>query len=592
MPTLTVSVGLLVFLAVGLVLLVHWSTSRQILSDLGRRLVIRNLAIMELAIHDHLDPARQVVDHLGRLIESGAYDLSDADRISDLLAGSAAAVPQIGAIMVADKNLKAIRLVRDPATDRYRLDRPNLSGNPRFVEEERQVRLAQGSYWGSLFYNPDLEITFINVRRPLRRDGEYIGLIVAAVTTKELSKLASEMGEMFGSRTFILYGEDRVLAHPDLVSNQPSRSVIDPVVPLDLVGDRVLARIDRAVPIQIVEFDGESSTEALQLTVDNVLYFVLKQTLHQYGDTPFVVGAYRRASEVDAPLRLFYLSGLIGLAFLLISLICVIWLSRRIALPIRRVSSGVTKVGTLDFDQVEKIKPSLIREVNDLATAFNKMLGGLRFFETYVPRKLVARLIEEDQASGVQSEERELTIMFTDIAGFTSMCEGMDAKAVAAFLNHHLTLLAECVENEGGTIDKYIGDSLMAFWGAPERIENTVPGACRAALAMEKAISAENMTRVAAGVKPVRLRVGIHTGPLVVGNIGAPSRINYTVVGDTVNTAQRLEALGKEVDPNAEVTILISSATKTRLPSEFATTPAGSYQVKGKSEEIDVYRLV
>jgi adenylate cyclase len=583
---------LLVFLAVGLVLLVQWSTSRQILSDLGSRVVLRNLVIMELGIRDHLDPAQHVVEHLGRLIESGAYDLSDADRISDLLTGSAAAVPQIGAIMVADKNLRAIRLMRDPATNHYRLDRPDLSGNPRFVEEEREVRLAQGSYWGSLFYNPDLEITFINVRRPLRRDGEYIGLIVAAVTTNELSKLASELGEMFGSRTFVLYGGDRVLAHPDLVSEHPSRSVNDPAVPLDLVGDRVLARIDRAVPVQFVELDRDSGAEVLQLTVDNVLYFVLKQTLHQYGDTPFVVGAYRRATEVDAPLRLLYLSGLIGLVFLLISLFCVIWLSLRVSLPIQRVSAAVAKVGTLDFDQVEEIKPSLIREVNDLATAFNKMLGGLRSFETYVPRKLVVRLIKEGQASVVRSEERELTIMFTDIAGFTSMCESMNANEVAAFLNHHLTLLAECVEKDGGTIDKYIGDALMAFWGAPERIENTALGACRAALAMEKAISAENMTRVAAGREPVRLRVGIHTGPLVVGNIGAPSRVNYTVVGDTVNTAQRLEALGKEVDPDAEVTILISSATKTQLPSEFATTPAGSYQVKGKSEEIDVYRLV
>ena len=111
--TLTISVGLLVFLAVGVVLLEQWSTSRQILSDLGGRLVLRNLATMELSIHDHLDPARDVVDRLGRLIESGAYDLSDADRISDLLAGSAAAAPQIGAIIVADRDLKAIRLIRD-----------------------------------------------------------------------------------------------------------------------------------------------------------------------------------------------------------------------------------------------------------------------------------------------------------------------------------------------------------------------------------------------------------------------------------------------------------------------------------------------
>ena len=583
---------MLVFLAVGLVLLVQWSTSRQILSDLGGRSVLRNLAIMELSIRDHLDPARHAIDQLGRLIESGAYDLSDADRISDLLTGSAAAVPQIGTMIVADKNLKAIRLRRDPATDRYRLDRLDLSGSPRFVVEEREIRLAQGSHWGNLFYNPDSEITFINVRRPLIRDGEYIGLVVAAITTKELSDLTSELGEMFGSRTFILYGEDRVLAHPNLASGHPSRSVDDPAVPLDQVGDRVLASIDQAVPTQIVDLAPESDARLLQLTVDNVKYFVLKQTLRQYGDTAFVIGAYRRAAEVDAPLRLLYLSGFIGLAFLLISLFCVVWLSRRVSLPIQRVSTGVAKVGTLDFDQVSEIEPSLIREVNDLATAFNKMLGGLRSFETYVPRKLVARLIKQGQTSGAQSEERELSVMFTDIAGFTAMCEGMDAKEVADFLNHHLALLADKVEKEGGTIDKYIGDALMAFWGAPERIENTALGACRAALAMAKVISEDNKARAADGMKAVRLRVGIHTGPLVVGNIGAPSRINYTVVGDTVNTAQRLEALGKEVDPDAEVAILISSATKAQLSSEFVTIPANSFHVKGKTEKVDVYRLV
>ncbi len=165
--TLTVSVGSLVFLAVGLVLLVQWSTSRQILSDLGGRSVLRNLAIMELGIRDHLDPAQHAVDHLGRLIESGAYDLSDVERISDLLVGATAVVPQIGAMIVADKNRKAVRLRRDPTTGRYQLDQLDLSGNPRFVEEEREIRLAQGSHWGNLFYNPDLEITFINVRRSL-----------------------------------------------------------------------------------------------------------------------------------------------------------------------------------------------------------------------------------------------------------------------------------------------------------------------------------------------------------------------------------------------------------------------------------------
>ena len=91
---------------------------------------------------------------------------------------------------------------------------------------------------------------------------------------------------------------------------------------------------------------------------------------------------------------------------------------------------------------------------------------------------------------------------------------------------------------------------------------------------------------------PVRVRVGVHTGPLVVGNIGSPSRINYTVVGDTVNTTQRLEALGKEIAPHDEVIVLMSETTASRLPAEFRTKPAGSFQVKGKSETVSVYQLI
>ena len=123
------------------------------------------------------------------------------------------------------------------------------------------------------------------MRRPLRRDGEYIGPIVAAITTDESFKAAPEMGKMFGSRIFALYGGDRVPTHPDLVSGHPSRSVKDPVVPLDRVGDPVLARIDQAVPVQILEFGSQSDAEMLQLSVDDVLYLVVRKSLQQFGDT-------------------------------------------------------------------------------------------------------------------------------------------------------------------------------------------------------------------------------------------------------------------------------------------------------------------
>lgn len=218
------------------------------------------------------------------------------------------------------------------------------------------------------------------------------------------------------------------------------------------------------------------------------------------------------------------------------------------------------------------------------------MLDGLRAFGRYVPRTLVTRLVKDGRV-GAGTEERDLAIMFTDIVGFTEACEYMSAGEVAEFINHHLTLVSACVEQEGGTIDKYIGDAVMAFWGAPGRIENPAELACRAAIAIQSAIATDNEDRAAKGLDPVRIRVGIHMGRVVVGDIGAPNRINYSIVGDAVNTAQRLESLGKMVDPDAESIVLVSREIVEVLPTGFQLMDRGTHTVKGKHESLRVYQL-
>jgi adenylate cyclase len=180
--------------------------------------------------------------------------------------------------------------------------------------------------------------------------------------------------------------------------------------------------------------------------------------------------------------------------------------------------------------------------------------------------------------------------MFTDIVGFTPICEKMTAQEIAAFINHHLTLISTCVEHEGGTIDKFIGDAVMAFWGAPARMENPAAAACRAAIAIQGALAADNKQRVAAGLAPVRVRIGIHVGPVVVGDIGAPNRINYTIVGDAVNATQRLESLGKAINPDAEAIVLVSGDVVAAAPG-FQFIERGAHVVKGKEQSLDVYEL-
>ena len=182
--------------------------------------------------------------------------------------------------------------------------------------------------------------------------------------------------------------------------------------------------------------------------------------------------------------------------------------------------------------------------------------------------------------------------MFTDIVGFSQILEHMTAPEAAALLNRHFTMLAKCVEVEGGTIDKFDGDSLMAFWGAPEPHEDHADRACRAALLIKREIERENNVQRKARGPVLRLRIGMCTGRVVVGNIGSPGRINYTAVGDTVNVARRLEELGKTVGrTEEEANILVSSSLRSALVKPFSLAHLGSYKLRGRTERTDVYVL-
>ena len=133
----------------------------------------------------------------------------------------------------------------------------------------------------------------------------------------------------------------------------------------------------------------------------------------------------------------------------------------------------------------------------------------------------------------------------------------------------------------------------MAFWGAPEARRDHAEATCRAALAIRTAISAENQRRTAAGAEPLGLRIGIHSGTAVVGNIGAAGRLNYTLIGDTVNVAQRLEALGKELDiRNSEIAILVSGDTAAFLGTRFEVRPLGNHQLRGRRTATEVFELL
>ena len=590
LPTILVCLGTLVLVSAGSILALNLFTTTSVVSDLVFRLVNQNLRGLELALRNYLDPATHEAEFLSGRIRSGEIDFSDRGRLAEVAIGALGAVPQVTTLVVASADGSTLQVSRTPSDD---IDARWLPAGGSQLRESRarEIEAHAEPFWGPPIYAPRLNRTVVNLRMPIRRGDDYLGFVGVGISTQALSELAASLSNPPHSTVFVLYGRDQVLAHASLTSQSKAPSADRPLLAKGEIGDLIVAGLDDAELLTRVQASGTENIKIRRAEIEGTRYLVITKPITGYGDVPLEIGAYSVASEVNAPFRTLFRAAAIGVALFAAAMLLSVFISRMIAKPIRRTSAGTSAIASLDFDNIAPLPPSRIKEIDDLANSFNAMLVGLRSFGRYVPRALVNRLIRENRV-GAGTEERELTVMFTDIAGFTSACEGMPPSEVAAFINHHLALVSQCIESEGGTIDKYIGDAVMAFWGAPDVVDDAPSRAARAAIAIRHAIAADNDKRVADGLPPVRMRIGIHTGPLIVGDIGAPNRINYTVVGDVVNATQRLEALGKEVGPEAESIVLISDAARAGLNDSFEVVHVGSFQVKGKHEPLDVYRLV
>jgi len=521
MPTLVLSIGILVLLSVGSVLIVNWIADRRIVQEFTSRLITRVLAAEERSLREHLDAAIDQGDFIAAAISSGRYQLAEPT-LADFVSGTLAAAPQVEGVVLSDGNGKALRVARGASNTEFQIDHFNVARDSQFAALDAQIRTRKHPYWGPPIYRAERQETFLNYRVPIWSGDTYLGFAVIGISTRALSTLAKELSDPPRSISFMLYGLDRVLAHPLMTEGSPRQSENASFPLLRTFGDPVIENLDGLPPLEL-GLAPPAGVLAREPSVAGERYFVFAREITDYRELPITVGTYFLKRAVDGPIRLFYWATTLALALLGVSLIVAALMAGAIARPIRRAAKGATAIGNLDFDEV-------------------------------APQ--------------------------------------MSATEVAEFINQHLSLVSSCVEQEGGTIDKFIGDAVMAFWGAPGRIENPAASACRAAVAIQLALAADNKRRIAEGLKPVRIRMGVHLGPVVVGDIGTASRINYTIVGDAVNATQRLESLGKTIDPDAEAIALVSEGIFAAAPAGFQFIERGAHLVKGKQESLKVFQLI
>jgi adenylate cyclase len=207
-----------------------------------------------------------------------------------------------------------------------------------------------------------------------------------------------------------------------------------------------------------------------------------------------------------------------------------------------------------------------------------------RLFGQYVPPELVDEMAQDPARYSLRGESRVMTVLFSDIVGFTSISEKLEASELAAMLNVYLSHMTRLVQERKGTIDKYIGDAIMAFWGAPMSDENHARDAVLTAMAMQSTLVVLNQKLQEKGWPPVALGVGVNTGRMSVGNMGSEFRMAYTVMADAVNLASRLEALTRQYG----VWVLCGEATREACP-DIAFMPIDRVRVKGKDQPVAIY---
>ncbi len=287
-------------------------------------------------------------------------------------------------------------------------------------------------------------------------------------------------------------------------------------------------------------------------------------------------------SEIEATTRRLFI-GLI-VVVLLAGLVST-WLGRRlVANPIRAFVSDLKKIETFDLANIAP-RPSNLAEFDALSEALQRVRVGLTAFGRFIPTDLVRGLLADGMDAKPGGHQREITVFFADIAGFTGISERLGEKVVP-LISSYFDVMSTAISANNGTIDKFIGDAVMAFWGAPKANVHHAEAACRAALACVAALRKADIQDDKGN--PLSIRIGLNTGLALVGNIGSSERLNYTAIGDSVNVASRIEGVNKYY----RTTLLIGEETRRAAGTELVAREVDMIAVYGRMEGIAVFEPI
>ena len=422
----------------------------------------------------------------------------------------------------------------------------------------------------------------IGVGYPILVHENFVGVASAHITFRGLSELLARHKASANSITVIADEHGELLAHP-----LPTKSV--------QVADGRLqvtswADVDDPQIVEAVHRRAAGSPDRFNFTLghEGTEYVALFSKFPTgSGKTWQVLVVTPTADFVGELERTNRLLIWLMLAVVVAESTLIYVMAGRISNPIEVVSQAMRRIRSLSFG--EQMPPSSrIREIAELQHAARLLANALRSFAMFAPIGIVRDLIESGRPIAPGVEQRFMTILFADVESFTTIAEQLSSQELSEQTSHYFETVTSAVAEESGTIDKFIGDCVMALWGAPTVMEDHVFRACVAALRASRRMERLNASWAAEGRKEMRVRIGIHCDTVVVGNVGSRARLSYTVMGDGVNVASRIEGLNKQFGTS----ICISQNVYDRVSDRIVGRALGRVSVKGRKTEIMVYELL
>jgi len=458
------------------------------------------------------------------------------------------------------------------------------AGRPIWTDA-RTIRLGAETFPGITYAAPFYD-----------KDGKLLGVTTIDFNITTVSEFLAKNKVGKTGFAFIIEkpveGEPRVIAYPKpeiltrAVTDSRGRTQYE-FVPTESLGDDRVVRFMEKFSQSSLKHPG-ASLRTFDFTSEGTDYFGSYHLMTGKELPGWTIALVIPRDEIMGPVKRNNRQTLvIGLASFFVILIVSAWISIRISKPLGEIARETEAIGQFDL-RAQPLGRSLFKEVDQLMVATQNMKSGLRSFQKYVPADIVRDILSSGQETELGGRRETLTIFFSDIKGFTSISEVLSPESLVEQMAEYLEAMShEIRQKPPGTVDKFIGDSIMAFWGAPTPNPDHAPSACRAALLCQERLGHLREKWKQEGRPLFFQRIGIYTGEVIVGNIGSETRMNYTVIGDAANIASRLEGLNKYYGTQ----IIIGQSTCELLKEEFILRPLDRVSVVGSTKGIKIYEL-